>query len=200
MKTAQCSRHDRFQLSTALADQRSRQLLSCLQDGPATVRDLAVALAASDLDCARSAVTATDRRQYHQQLDHRYLPRLNDVGLVTRSPDGFVEYVPTVLDGFEVEFPSLAEPTDPSWPAAAAVLGRAYRHSLVSLVAEVGSASLSQLTDQLAGADGTPGQRPRELAITLHHVDLPKLAAVGLLNYDYESRTATRTADTETVL
>lgn len=199
MKTAQCSRPDRRQLSAALADQRSRHLLSCLQDGPATVRDLAVALAATELDCARSALTLSDRRQYRRQLDQRYLPRLTDAGLVDRSADGFVRYVPGTLAGFDVRFPSLAEPADPAWAAAAAVLGRPYRYSLVAALAEQNAVSLSRLTDRLATTDGVTAT-PRELAITCHHVDLPKLAAVDLLTYDADARTVTRGPAIETVL
>lgn len=200
MKTAQRSRPDRHQLSTRVADRQTRHLLSCLQDGPATVRDLTVALAATDLGCARSALTSADRQQYRQQLEHRYLPGLADVGLVTRPPDGFVRSVPTVLDAFEVQFPSLDEPDHPSWSAAAAVLGRAYRYPLVSVVAERESVSLSRLADRLARTDAAAAKPPRELAIALHHVDLPKLAALDLLTYDPEARTVASTPGTETVL
>jgi len=104
MKTAQYPRLDRHQLSATLADQRSRRLLSCLQDGPATERDLAIALGAAALDCARSAVTPEDRRLYRQQLDRRYLPRLTDTGLIEQSPDGLVRSVPTALDRFDIAF------------------------------------------------------------------------------------------------
>ncbi|MFC6756277.1 MULTISPECIES: DUF7344 domain-containing protein [Haloarcula] len=199
MKTAQCSRPNRRQLSAALADQRSRHLLSCLQDSPATVRDLAVALAATELGCARSALTSADRRQYRRQLDQHYLPRLTDTGLLERSPDGFVRYVPETLARFDVRFPSLAEPTDPSWPAAAAVLRRPYRYSLVAALAEEESLSLSRLADRLADTDGFTAT-PRELAIACHHVDLPKLASVDLLTYDADTRTVTSGPAIEAVL
>jgi len=204
MKTAQRSRPDRHRLSVALADQRSRHLLACVRDGPATARDLAVALAAADLDCARSAVTAADRRQYRRQLDQHYLPRLTDAGLISFSPGGLVRYVPTVLDRFDVQFPPLTDPADHSWAAAAAVLGRSYRYPLVSAVAEAGSVSLSRLADQLAGsaavADGEEPATPRDLTIALHHVDLPKLASVDLLTYDPDERTVASEPAIETVL
>ncbi|MBX0286318.1 hypothetical protein EGH22_08270 [Halomicroarcula sp. F28] len=199
MKTAQCSRPDRRQLSAALADQRSRHLLSCLQDSPATVRDLAVALAATELGCARSAVTPSDRRQHRRQLDQHYLPRLTDAGLLDRSPDGFVRYVPATLERFDVRFPSLEEPANPTWAAAAAVLGRAYRYSLVAVLAERESVSLSRLADRLATTDGVTAT-PRELAIACHHIDLPKLASVDLLSYDADARTVRSGPAIETVL
>jgi len=199
MKIAQCSRPDRHRLSAALADQRSRRLLSCVRDGPATVRDLAVALAAAELGCARSAVTTADRQQYRRQLDHRYLPRLTDAGLLEWSPEGFVRDAPGVLDAFEVRFPPLDEPDHPAWPAAAAVLGRAYRYPLVGAVAEAESVSISELADRLADTDAAAATA-RELAISLHHVDLPKLASVDLLSYDPDGRTVTSGAAIETVL
>ena len=196
MKTAQRSRPDRHKLSVTLADRRTRYLVSRLQDGPATVRDLSIALAAADLDCAHSDVATADRQQYRRRLEHHQLPRLTDVGLVTYPLDGFVRYVPTALDHFDVRFPSLAEPDHPSWAAVAAVLGRAYRYPLVSAVAEADSISLFRLANRLAGPDGTP----REFAVALHHVDLPQLTAVDLLTYDPESRTVANTAETESVL
>ncbi len=199
MKTAQCSRPDRRQLSAALTDQRSRHLLNCLQDSPASVRDLAVALAATELGCARSALTPADRRQHRRQLDQRYLPRLTDAGLLDRTPDGFVRFVPTVLDHFDVRFPPLSEPDHPSWAAAAAVLARAYRYPLLVAVAESESLSLSRLADRLATTDGVT-RTPREFAISLHHVDLPKLASVDLLTYDADARTVTSGPAIETVL
>jgi len=199
MKTARCSRPDRHQLSAALADQRSRHILSCLQDGPATVRDLAVALAATEFDCARSAVTPSDRRQYRRQLDQHYLPRLTDAGLLERSPDGFVRSVPDVLERFDVRFPALDEPDNPSWAAVAAVVGRPYRYSLLAVVAEQASVSLSRLADRLADTDEVTAT-PRELAITCHHADLPKLASVDLLTYDAGTRSVTREPAIETLL
>jgi len=200
MKTAQRSRPDRYQLSSALADRQVRYLVSCLRDGPATVRDLSVALAAADFDCARSAVTTADRQQYRVQLEHDYLPRLVDVGLVRHSSDGLVRYVPPALDHFEVRFPPLDEPDHPDWPAATAVVGRAYRYPLVSAVAECESISLSRLADRLVGTDGERTASPRDLTIALHHVDLPKLASVDVLTYDAEARTVASTPETETVL
>ncbi len=199
MRTAQRPRPDRHRLSAILADRRARELLSSLEDGPATVRDLPIALAAVDLDCARSAVTAPDRRQYRRQLEHRYLPRLTDAGLITRSPDGLVRRAPAALDGFDVRFPPLDEPDHRTWTAAAAVLGRSYRYPLVSAVAEDESLSLSRLADRLANT-GAADATPRELAIALHHADLPKLAAVDLLTYEPADRTVGRTPKTATVL
>lgn len=201
MKTAQRSRPDRHRLSATLADRRSRHLLACLQDRPVTTRDLVVTLAATDLGCARSAVTAADRRLYRRQLDHRYLPRLTDMGLVTDSPDGLVRYVPTALDHLDLRLPPLSEPDHPSWAAVAAVVGRSYRYPLLAVVAEQESVSLSRLVDRLAESAVADGeQTPRELAIACHHVDLPKLASVDLLTYDSDERTVSRAPAIETVL
>ena len=164
-----------------------------------TIRDLAVDLAATELGCARSAVTPSDRRQYRRQLDQHYLPRLTDAGLLDRSRDGFVRYVPGMLERFDVRFPPLEAPADPTWPAAAAVLGRAYRYSLVAVVAEQESVSLSRLADRLANTDAVTAT-PRELAIACHHADLPKLASVDLVTYDADVRTVSSGPAIETVL
>lgn len=205
MKIAQSSMRDRQQLSSILADRRSRRLLYCLQDGPATTRDLAVALAAAERDCARAAVTDRDRRRYRRSLQHNYLPRLTDAGLLSQSPDGLVRYVSTALGRFEVRFPSLDEPDHPLWPATAAVLGRAYRYPLVTQVARAEDAvSLSRLAEGLVESDSAAVEETvgdsRSLAVALYHVDLPKLASVDLLRYDSAARTAASTPATETVL
>lgn len=205
MKTAQCQTPDRQQLSSILADRQSRRLLACLQAGPLTLRDLAVALAAAECDCARSAVTAADRRTYRRCLHHTYLPRLTDAGLVAHSPDGLVRFVPAPLDQFAVQFPALSEPDHESWSAAAMVLARAYRHPLLSsLAAADDTLSLSALAERLVECeqprlDSAP-ETARTLAVSLHHVDLPKLASAGLLAYDPEERTVTATSETATVL
>jgi hypothetical protein len=202
MKIAQCPTRDRQQLSSILAERRSRRLLCSLQDGPATTRDLAVALAAAERDCARSAVTAADRRRYRRTLQHNYLPRLTDAGLLTRPADGLIRFVPAALDRFEVQFPPLDRPDDPSWPAAAAALGRTYRHPLLAAVAEAdGAVSLSRLADRLVeDAVVETADDSRSLAVALHHVDLPKLASVDLLRYDAAEKTVASTSATETVL
>ncbi|MDS0260618.1 hypothetical protein NDI56_14525 [Haloarcula sp. S1CR25-12] len=206
MKIAQsgCPSPDRHQLSSLLADRRTRRILDALETGPATARDLAVALAADDLDCARSAVSADDREQYRRTLEYNYLSRLTDAGLLEQAPDGLIRRDPTALDSYEIQFPALDEPDHPAWPAAAAVVGRAYRYPLLSLVADEGDVSLPCLADRLlqtpshAVAEAMTNQRA--LAVALHHVDLPKLAAVDLLTYDTETRTVAATPETETVL
>lgn len=194
-------RPDRQRLSTVLRDCRSRHLLHCLQDGPLTVRDLAVTLAAAELGSGRPAVETDERRQYQSLLRHNYLPRLTDAGLLVRSGDGLVRLGPLPLDRFDVQFPPLEDPDHPSWPAAATVLGRPYRYSVVSQVAADDTVSLSALADRVAESTSLDTEAtPRSLAVTLHHVDLPKLASVDLLEYDDVSRTVTRTPATETVL
>jgi len=194
-------RPDRQRLSTVLRDCRSRYLLHCLQDGPLTVRDLAVTLAATELGCGRPAVETEERRQYRSLLRHNYLPRLTDAGLLVRSDSGLVRLGPLPLDRFDVEFPPLADPDHPSWPAAATVLGRPYRYSVVSAVAATDTISLSALADRVAESISFDAEATtRSLAVTLHHVDLPKLASVDLLEYDDASQTVAPTPQTKTVL
>lgn len=198
MKIAQsgCPVGDRRLLSSILADERSRRLLHCLQDGPLTVRDLAVDLAAADLNRARAAISDGERQRYRGLLQHSYLPRLTDAGLLSHSADGLVSPAPAPLDRFRVQFPGLDDPDHPSWPAAAAVVCRRHRYPLLAMVAEAGDAlPVTRLAERLAETDD-----PRSLAVALHHVDLPKLASLGLLSYDTAAKTVTSTAATETVL
>jgi hypothetical protein len=49
-------------------------------------------------------------------------------------------------------------------------------------------ASLSELVESLAAREDQPDDRD-QLAITLHHASLPKLAALDVLHYDAETKT-----------
>lgn len=70
------------------------------------------------------------------------------------------------------------------------VLSSAYRRQVLrSLVAGADDgASLGELTEALVDHDETADDRDR-LAIRLHHVTLPKLAAAGFIEYDAETGT-----------
>jgi len=203
MKTAQCQTPDRQQLSSILTDRQSRRVLASLQAGPLTDRDLAVAFAAAERDCPRSSVTADERRRHRRLIRHVHLPRLTDAGLATQSGDGLVRPVPGTLDRYAVQFPALDDPDHSSWPAAAVVLGRSYRYPLLSSVDDSDdTVSLFDLAERLVDCE-TPQldtDTARTLAVVLHHVDLPKLVSVGLLEYDTGTRAVTATPETATVL
>lgn len=92
--------------------------------------------------------------------------------------------------------PDLRDPEDPVWDAVSAVLTRPYRQELVAIVADRDSRIaveelITELLDRSPRAPA-PGDE-RALASTLHHADLPKLAEVGLIEYDAGERTVAPT-------
>lgn len=203
MQTAQsdCPAPDRQHLSAVLSDDRTRHLLGCLQSGPSSPAALATALAATERECAPAAVPPAVEQRYRARIHHDYLPRLEAAGLIARTGDGRIRLEPVRTDHFDVSLPDFDEPAEPSWTAAAAVLARPYRHRLLSLLADAGGpVSVSSLAADLARAEPALADIPRPLSVTLHHVDLPKLAAVELVTYDADDKTATATPAAQSLL
>lgn len=203
MKTAQseCPGPDRQRLSGVLADETARRLLCRLHSGPGTPADLAASLAAAERNCSAAAVTPEEQRRYEHRLHHDYLPRLEDAGLVDHDAGQLVRLTALPTDQFAVTFPAVEAPDDPAWDAVATVLARQYRYPLLSLLADAdGPVPLSVLAANLAEAAPDAADTSRELSVALHHVDLPKLEAVGVVTYDLGERTAAATPDAETVL
>ncbi|NHN48873.1 hypothetical protein G9464_14890 [Halostella sp. JP-L12] len=88
-----------------------------------------------------------------------------------------------------------------AWSAAAddadrlfAALESPRRHDAIAELARRDTpADLSDLASTLAGSSDHPDEE--RVAIRLWHVDLPKLADLGLVTLDYEARTAELTPD-----
>lgn len=198
---SECPGPDRQRLSAIFSDATARRLLSCLQSGPATPGDLATSLAAADRDCPPAAVRPEDQRRYRQRLYHDHLPRLEAADLVDRPAGELVRLIPVPSDRFDVSLPAFDEPDDPNWPAAAAVLARPYRYPLLSLLVDADDpVPLSVLAGNLAESDPESAEPSRDLSVALHHVDLPKLADVGVVSYDTETTTAVATPNARSLL
>jgi hypothetical protein len=75
------------------------------------------------------------------------------------------------------------------------LLARPYRQDLASLLADRDRrATVDELATELS-ARAPPVRLPddRRLAVALYHADLPKLASVGVVDFDSDERTAVRT-------
>ena len=64
---------------------------------------------------------------------------------------------------------------------------RSCRNVLAFLARERSAATLSDVTDHLTGDEWTADE-PESTRIRLHHVVLPKLADVGLVEYHYDTK------------
>lgn len=71
------------------------------------------------------------------------------------------------------------------------LLASAYRRQVLRylVTGDVDVASVADLVDELIDHDETADDR-RRIAIKLHHVALPKLAAAGFIEYDARTQTA----------
>lgn len=195
---------------SALGDPRQRRILSVLQDraSPMTVRDLAVRLAAEEAGTAVTDVTEEDHRPIRVDLHHRCLPKLEALGWIDRRPEGVVAVGGpslavergSLLEGRDADKPD-GRPDDarPAPEAIDALLARPRRRELVSILAEYDRRlSLAELATELAEHRRDSRTRERDedetsVRCTLHHVDLPRLAEAGLIEYDHDERTITPT-------
>jgi len=177
--------------SAIVADPRQRRILAILESRarPTTVDELGRRLAAAERGDG-AVVDDVDPRSIRPDLRHRCLPSLESVGWIDRQPDGIRLDDP--LSGVDISLPPLGAPDDPAWPVVSALLARPSRRVILSVVADHdGRLTLADLAAELRLRDDVvqPDDDDRRLPIALHHVDLPKLAAIEVIEYDPDART-----------
>lgn len=184
--------------SSILADRRQRRILSVLASvsQPVTVDELCRRLAAMDRD-DDAGTTGSTPESIRTDLRHRCLPSLEAAGWIERRPDGLRLNDPPFAESVPFSLPPLRTPDEPVWDVASALLARPYRRHVLVAVAECGGyLTVEELAAELRGrADVPPARADDEqtLRISLHHTDLPKLAALGALEYDRDGRAAAPT-------
>lgn len=175
--------------SAILGDPRQRRILSILasQSRPTTVDELGRRLATAERD-DDVAVDDADRRSVRLDLRHRCLPSLESVGWIDRRPDGLRPADP--LSAVDFSPPPLQAPDDPAWPVVSALLARPFRRVVLSVLADRDQRlTLADLTAELrVRGDVASVDDDRQLPVVLHHGDLPKLAATGVIEYDPDAR------------
>lgn len=185
----------RLERSSILADPRHRRILSILQSSsrPVTVDELCRRLATTGRDGAD--VATVDYQSIRLDLRHCRLPSLEAVGWIVRRPDGIRLDEPLFPDAIDFSPPPLWAPDDPAWPVVSALLARPSRLTILSIVARHDdSLDLADLAAELRATDDvTRVDGDRRLPVALHHVDLPKLASTGVIEYDPDARTVAPT-------
>lgn len=195
-------------ISSILGDPRQRRLLAILleQSHPLTARDLSVQLAAQETGTAPSYVPEGDRQSIQMDLHHRCLPKLEAVGWIERHPEGVIAAEPLSFWDEEPMLPDLRDPEHSSWEAVAALLARPRRQDLVSIIAgQRHRLTLEELATELAECSHASWATERydddpTLQSMLYHVDLPRLAEVGLIEYDRDEKTITSTCSLMTLV
>jgi hypothetical protein len=167
-----------------------------------TERDLSVALAARETGTALSDTTEEDYRPILVDLRHRCLPKLEGVGWIERHPAGAIAAESLPVGDEDSLLPDLQD-SDLAWKAIGTLLAHPRRQELVSIVADQHHLTVEELATEL-GEHGHPSKATKPLSYavllrTLHHADLPKLAEVGLIEYDHDEKTVTRTRSLKTL-
>lgn len=124
-------------------------------------------------------------------LYHVHLPKLAEAGLVevTEDADGAAVAPGPAFEAGAVEALERAVDSDPVDEATVSALEEPRRRRAISVLSAVGgSISLDDLAAAISAGGATPSGEPTpDVAVTLHHVDLPKLAAADLVDYEPEA-------------
>lgn len=193
--------------SAVLADPRQRRILALVlkQSGSISERDLASQLAAREAEESLAAVTEQAHQRIQIALAHRCLPELEAAGWIERRPAGIVMAEQLSVEWIEESLPALEDPAVP-WDALAALLAHSRRQHIMSIIVDhTPPLTLDELGTALRDfeqASRTRGEADDEstLLTTLHHVDLPILEEVGLIEYDSAEKTITRYRTLEALL
>jgi DNA-binding transcriptional ArsR family regulator len=184
------SSDDGVRPSSVLVDPRQRRILSLLLDasGPVTVDELAARLTATEEEMPD--------RQLQIDLHHRCLPRLEEIGWIEwdGSKGVTVESLPFGTEA--TSLPPLDALDDQSWTAIGVLLGCPRRRELLSTIVEQRhQLTIDELTTALTARNHTVWDEYEEATIhvMLYHIDLPKLADVGLIEYNPDEQWITRT-------
>lgn len=187
------------EMASVLVEPRQRRVLSLLLDrsGSLSVRDIAVQLAARSADTPPSDVPEADVGEVVADLHHRCLPELETLELIERLPTGRVAAGERLTVDRGVAPPALGASEMPPWEAIAELFENPRRRRVASIVAERGRpVRLEELAGELSTGERSPSTSVEDdetVRVSLHHVDLPRLDDVGLIDYDRTDRTVDAT-------
>lgn len=183
---------DRNELFDALADGRRRNVLRILDRiSHARPAELATHLVAAESDRALRDVTPSETEQAQVSLTHVHIPKLVEADLVRKEGE-FV--VPTAHSAFSDPIVSaILERDAPNCDDVFESLASERRR--VVLRALYRSDEPMDLSD-LAGTvvevvDGDSSGDVEDAVVKLHHCNLPKLEAAGLVTYDEATEVVT---------
>ena len=186
-------------LAAATVPRRRETLSTLLDHGELPLSDLARRVAAREAAVTVGQVSPTGRDRVLASLHHTHLPKLVDAGLVTRGRDAedpLVSPGAWARNGATFDAIEAAFSTGETDAVVATLLADSRRGRVVSrLRASDGPVELESLARAVAAAEAPDDAAPTEdevssVAVSLHHVHLPKLADVGVLTYDPAEREA----------
>lgn len=181
-------------LDLAVAPQRRIVLQSLCASGPLSLASLADRVAAHRLDVLPTEVPEEAHEQAAVGLYHNHLEKLSEAGFVECTEDGDATMVALTspIDADRID--ELIEFAEGSWKELNALLGADRRRHVVSvLLSANGSLPFEELAEGVVARERSEGGAADEehlesVRTSLHHLHLPKLGEVGVLDYDSGSR------------
>lgn len=184
------------QLGVVAARPTHRAILTCLWlHGDLDLHDLATRVVSRRRGVPVADVPAERRQRLIADLHHRYLPRLAAVDLVERDGDAVSPSIGARSPIGRLMPLDAGSGADGTWEAVAALLAEDCRRRIVAALDDAeGALAVRPLAEILAAAERSDGPTTDDpvwsLAVALHHVHLPRLADVGVIEYDPDARAA----------
>lgn len=181
-------------LDLCVAPQRRIVLEALCESGPLSMASLADRVAARRLDVAPGSVTEEAHERAAVGLHHNHLPKLSDAGFVELAEDDDATMVSLTHRIESDRIRDLIESAQGSWEELNALLGEDRRRHVVTLLLSAdGPLALDEIAKRIAErecseVDATDGEHLESIRVSLHHLHLPTLTEVGILDYDPETR------------
>lgn len=168
--------------------ERRAVLRSLADEGQLPMEDLAAAVTTRLADGAARPTDEPSREAVTTSLYHTHLYPLAEAGLIEHDGDSTVALSPSVDPELVTE---LTRAGEGEWASLKVLLSEERRQRVVAtLSSSDGSMSLTRLAETVAAIEGPTSEGPRatieSVRVALHHVDLPKLADVGVVTHDVD--------------
>ncbi len=178
----------------ALCDGRRRAVLQLLRNRtePISDEEVAIHLAATDAEKRLLDVTESELAGWHVSLRQTHLPVLEEAGLIDWDAEVNAVSISTHPALQNPKLERIIETDGIDWDGILGALVHRRRRIALSVLADYDTA-LSRVALARAIVEREPGTETadadpvEDCCAALHHVHLPKLAAVGLASYDARS-------------
>lgn len=181
-------------LAHCAIDDRRAVLESLCASTESSLEELAERVVAERRDVEPAAVPSDARESALVSLYHNHLQQLSEADLVDLDQSGDIATVTLASSVDEARIRELIDAGAGCWETLGILLGDPRRERVASLLASADDAALplGDLARAIAALERGEAGAPPETAVestrvSLHHVHLPKLSNVGVVEYDPEA-------------